>query len=528
LSPKPLNPLRSALRLASGFARAEGGNVALWTAASVLPIAMAVGAATDFRRLETARSLVQDASDAAVLAAAKVYLSEGKGRGERSRRAAEDAAGEALRANLKGREALVGALRWNLKVEDGEEFTVLTRARTPAAFGGLFGVKDLPVRVSSSASTGMRRVEVALVLDNTGSMYGRKLDTLKTSAADLVDRLAAIGAGRADSRAIRIALVPFSMTVNVGAQHAGANWMDRDARSPVHRALFQGVASDVNRFDLFKAMNKTWGGCVESRPYPHDVRETEPSNGKPETLFVPYFAPDEPGDGTTSGVYPNDYLADTDPAATLEARQGEVAKYADGKPRTGWNEAGYEYGPNAGCHLTPLVRLTHEPAKVKTAVAGMRAVGDTNIPMGLAWGWHALSPDGPFGDGVEYRNRDTVKIAVLMTDGQNNVTPYANHNGALYSGVGYMWQRRLGVGVEADQAARRQALDERLAELCTNMKRRGIVIYTIRVEVTEGSDQVLRACATRPEGFFNVQDVRELPEVFDTIADSITGLRLSR
>ncbi len=48
------------------------------------------------------------------------------------------------------------------------------------------------------------------------------------------------------------------------------------------------------------------------------------------------------------------------------------------------------------------------------------------------------------------------------------------------------------------------------------------------MEVKEGSDDVLRRCATRETGYFDVQNVSELPAVFATIADSITGLRLSR
>ena len=523
MSHNPLKALVSFRRRAARLRRAQGGNVAIWTAAAVLPIAMLVGAATDFRRAETARSLAQDAADAAVLTAAKAYLAPGS-KGNR-RKAAEAAAGEALRANLGGHDALVTDLKWNLIAEDeGREFTLLTRAKMPTAFGGLFGLRDLPVRVSSTASMGMRRAEVALVLDNTGSMYGQKIDTLKFAATDLVQRLTAIGAQRSDPRSMRIALVPFSMTVNVGAQHAGASWMDRDARSPLHRVLFGG--RDANRFELLAGMGQKWGGCVESRPYPHDVQDTEPSSGKPETLYVPYFAPDEPGDGTASGAYPNDYLPDTNPAATLQERQSEVAKYAAAAPSSGWNSAGYAYGPNSGCHLAPIVPLTHQPELVKAGVAAMKAVGDTDIPMGLMWGWHALSPQGPLGDGVDYRKGDTIKIAILMTDGQNNVTPYENHNGALYSGVGYM--RQLGLDASAPREQRREVLDERLRQLCANMKRRGIVIYAVRVEVKEGPDAVLRGCATSQAGYFDVQNVSELPAVFATIADSISGLRLSR
>jgi hypothetical protein len=41
--------------------------------------------------------------------------------------------------------------------------------------------------------------------------------------------------------------------------------------------------------------------------------------------------------------------------------------------------------------LAPLQRLSTNSA-VKTTINNMVAVGDTNIPFGLMWGWHVLSP----------------------------------------------------------------------------------------------------------------------------------------
>ena len=35
-------------------------------------------------------------------------------------------------------------------------------------------------------------------------------------------------------------------------------------------------------------------------------------------------------------------------------------------------------------------------AEVKAKLNSMVAVGDTNIPMGLMWGWHTILPNAPF------------------------------------------------------------------------------------------------------------------------------------
>lgn len=53
----------------------------------------------------------------------------------------------------------------------------------------------------------------------------------------------------------------------------------------------------------------SWGGCVESRPYPHNIQDTAATTAA--TLFVPMFAPDET-DNTDSSSWPanNDWSAD--------------------------------------------------------------------------------------------------------------------------------------------------------------------------------------------------------------------------
>jgi hypothetical protein len=90
-----------------------------------------------------------------------------------------------------------------------------------------------------------------------------------------------------------------------------------------------------------------------------------------------------------------------------------------------------------------------------------------------------------------------------------------------------VWQNRLGT-TSGDWTARRNAMDGRLAELCANMKAKNVIIYTIRVEVTGGSPDVLRNCATDPGKFFDVKAAGELNGVFAAIAGSIQSLRIAR
>jgi hypothetical protein len=113
---------------------------------------------------------------------------------------------------------------------------------------------------------------------------------------------------------------------------------------------------------------------------------------------------------------------------------------------------------------------------------------------------------------------------VLMTDGENTYNDNGKYNGSAYDGYGYIWQNRTGtVG-----SGRTAAIDSRLAAICTNMKAAGIVIYTVRVEVTTGSSSLLQNCATTPDKFYDVQSASNLTAVFSAIAGSIENLRITQ
>jgi hypothetical protein len=193
-------------------------------------------------------------------------------------------------------------------------------------------------------------------------------------------------------------------------------------------------------------------------------------------------------------------------------------------------------GPNWGCNLQTLQRLSTGWSALKTAINAMQAGGDTNIPMGLMWGWHTLSPSAPFADGVAYLTPKHKKIVILMTDGQNTMTDSGNSNTSFYSGVGYAWQGRVlqasgtPIGSNNTQAERTAALDDRLSKLCSNMKAvdKDIEIYTMRVEVTGGTSTVLQNCASAADHYFDVTNSAQLDATFQQIAGSIASLHLSK
>lgn len=512
-------------RLTSG-ARDESGAAAIIFAMALVLLAPLTLGVFDIYIASNQRQKLQDALDAAALYAARSSAQTETDINEIGQRA--------LKANLQsftGSALITSSFKLDgAKVIGSAEMTPLALA------AGFFQHGN--VTATSEVLRAMDRLEVALVLDNTGSMAGTKLSTLKTAAKDLVDKLEAAGNRSTADDPIKISLVPFSSTVRVAhnvsvknyntSTHTGPDiplWIDPQAKAHWAAGVDIFDVQHTDRFGVLKSMKggQVWGGCVESRRPPYDVKDTAPFKSDMASYFVPYFAPDEPDKDEGYWSFANDYLNDGTNSSDWKTRQHRTAKYSNKTPSGG--------GPNEGCDLQPIKRLTTDMDGLKNAIDDMVASGTTDIPMGLVWGWHTLSPNAPFEDGAAYGAKNNRKIIILMTDGDNvnNTTAWYNYNGSYYGGRAYLWQGLLdGANEGSSGAARTQAMDNRLALLCENIKAKDIVLYTVRVEVRTGDSALLRNCATDPEKFYDVQYVSQLGAAFDAIAGSIDNLRITK
>ncbi len=503
------------------FSKARQGSVATMVAVAMVPVVIAAGVGLDVSRAMSSRNNLQDALDATALALA--HLPSGT-----SQTTLNSKATSWLNANLNDK--ALGTITLTVTPTVGK-LDLLATSTVKTTLTSITGYQNMPVQAKSTVQWGLGHVEIALVLDNTGSMAGTKLSTLKTAATDLVDTLAG-SIDSSDASALKIAVIPFSMTVNIGSTYKTASWMTGVMPSAYGTDLFS--SGSTNRFTMLNQMNVTWGGCVEARPQPYDVQDTAP-NTDGATKIVPYFAPDEPDDdtivsgsswyGTSYYDFPNNYVPDEVSGSNWQTRQGYTGKY-DQAPYSGTTSYGYVKGPNAGCALTALQRLTTDTTAVKNKINAMNAVGDTNIALGLQWGWFALSPTAPFSDGVAYTDANTKKILVLLTDGDNTMGDQSNPNDSIYNGEGYLWQGRLGITSGA-ASTRGDKIDERMALICTNMKAKGVVVYTVRIDLSGTAPPALSGCASGTDKFYDVPDVADLSDAFANIAGSIGKLRLS-
>ena len=168
----------------------------------------------------------------------------------------------------------------------------------------------------------------------------------------------------------------------------------------------------------------SWQGCVEARPAPYNTTDAPASSSDPVTLFVPMFAPDEPGNHwyltqdpdelapVTYGAA-NSWWNDDPTSSTGRARQQNMAKYFMPRPINA-PVLGKGAGPNYSCTTEPITPLTDVTtpdglAAINLAIENMAPNGNTDVPEGMAWGWRTVSHSEPFSTAGPSRKRATTK-----------------------------------------------------------------------------------------------------------------------
>jgi Flp pilus assembly protein TadG len=533
--------------------RDERGAIAVQFAFLALPITILAFGLLDMNRISVQRRQLQDALDAATLIAARSTATTD---------AALDTTGDAaFLAEMTGLGVTLTAANSTFKAGTGNRVIGTVSVGVKPIISNLWSKTDPTVTATSEVVRSVNKLEVALVLDNTGSMDSKlgsgdkKITALIDASKDLVDTLYAAAARASETDAVKIAVVPFSMTVNVGSTYSSATSWITGTLPPAYPDGKDVFNTSQDRFTMLTQTGLSWAGCIESRPDPYDITDTAPSTSTPASMFIPYFAPDEPDDNTiksgtnwygqpTYYTANNNWITDDKSSSTnWFTRQGEPAKYAANNKSKITNAAktGTDDGPNAGCGITNVLRMTNVRTSagattVKNKLDQMVATGNTNVAMGMVWGWHMISPNAPFADGSAYGTKNISKVIVLLTDGDNVMGETSDPNDSTYSGYGYIWQKRLknasnvalDVGATGDE--RRDAMDSRLSKTCTNAKASGknVIIYAIGVGVSTHSKGVLQACASTTDKYYDVTDSAQLAAVFDAIAGSIQNLRIAK
>lgn len=541
---------------------ARDGNVAILFAFLSLPILGLTGAAIDYGLATRLEVKLQAATDATALALCQTPLSTTK--------PALQIQASMTMAGFMGAAVTIDPLNIT---DNPRQITLTSRMPSPIFFGKITGTTAIRPRATARCATPLPKTfEIALVLDNTGSMNvsgggQTKMQALKTAATNFVDY---VYSNDSFSSGTRLSIVPFASAVAIPAIYRSSSWIDLAGKSSYHwtNVLSPGASGFTNRLQIFSKLQSAyadwaWAGCLETLPYPLNVQDVMPSSN--DSLFVPMLAPDEPGDGSVtyacvgSNCSFNSYIRDMNGTsgcdstsnlsfAQLEGRSCKYVSPAGAAPTNSNSYTGVPNGPNFGCTTKPLQTLTSDTAALKNLINGMAPLGSTNIHEGLMWGWRTLSPLSVFASGssppASYSSSTVNKILILMTDGENSwpMNGNSSYNQSMYFPAGYIKNAdgsgpntRLPPGNQNISTASnsRNALDALTAQACSNAKSAGISIYTIGFSVSaDPIDQqglnLLSSCASTTNQFFVANDANGLINAFNQIASSIGSLRLTQ
>lgn len=364
-----------------GFLKNRSGNYAIGTAVALVPIMAAVGLAVDTSEILRQKGDVQNALDASCVAVGRRIL-DGASDSELMTYA-EDF----FNSNLQVVDP--NEVTLNVVLPESDEGGGVLRMSAAANYRALVlptlnaiikrGRANTEVNFGFDTECDLRlknTIEVALVLDNSGSMdytgtgsTKKRIQLLKEAATYFVDEMTEQAASIQQlEKPIQFSIVPFAGSVNVGTGNAGASWMDNTGISPVHHENFDWSvmtsSNDPNKYmqkvgDIWymrgtgwgtykdlpmtrlrliaqiqaetsrtrvgasytytKTQAYSWNGCVEERPYPYDIDDTAASTGTPSTMFVPWFYPDESGRVSQDFNHDGDSSDSTEGSASYNA-----------------------------------------------------------------------------------------------------------------------------------------------------------------------------------------------------------------
>lgn len=407
-------------------------------ALAALPLFGFVGAAVDFGRAASTRTAMQAALDATALMMSKDAPT-----------LAADVLGQRAQDTFKTLFTRPEAnnVQVSMQLTQPQEgsylITMTGSASVDTLFSRMLGQSSINLSANSKVSWGIKKLNLALVLDNTGSMSSsQKMTNLKTAAHNLLTTLKNAAKQPGD---VKVAIVPFATDVNVGTSNVHAYWVDWTdwdaANGTCSSTSYTNKSSCESHSKVWTPKaHSTWNGCVYDRDQNNDVTNAATVAGAPATLF--------------------------------RAHQASACP-------------------------TSMMPLTEDWTALNSKIDAMTPTGNTNVTIGLAWGFQLLSPNEPFQAPPPAPDLD--KVIVILTDGQNTQNRWSSTESTI---------------------------DARTQKACDNIKAANIKLYTVRV--IDGDVTLLQGCATKPSMYYDVQQASQLNAVFTSIAQNLANLRIAQ
>lgn len=471
--------------------RDTAGNTLAIAGAALVPIAAMIGSGLDMSRAYMAQAKLQNACDAAALAARRTMI------GSSWSTAAQTQGERFFHFNFPDDTMNASDLELSVEQADDDHSVVEVRASAdvPTTVMGLFGKEFIPISVECDADQDFGNNDIMVVLDLTGSMNewasgggGRRIDRLRQGAIGLYRALADDGGART-----RFGFMPYSVTVNVG-RDLDAGWV-RDPAS-YRQCVDWDRRGNCTDYDLVSVdHSNTWlnnwrgsdegSGCIEER--------------------------------ATVGE-------DGDPIAILTSvSQADIDQVSTSNPALKW--APYDTSAQEAESSRACPRRAHRLAEYATESAYQNRIdditeyvgGNTYHDIGIVWGARYLSSTGMFAadNPTEWNEVPVAKHIVFMTDG------ILEPSSSVYSAYG-VEREDYRLGTSGSQHSRHLA---RFVSACNRAKQMGMTIWVIALDVTSTDD--IEPCATS-SGHFFVSDGSDLEDVFQRIGQGIARLRLTQ
>ena len=446
------------------YMREQAGVVAVVFGVMVPIILGAVGMSVDLAQSYLVRERLTHAVDAAALAAAASSSDDPD--------EIEARVNDFIEANYPPDKV---GFTVDITVEPGvDTLGVNATARLDTSFMKLVGVDTIDVYVETEVRREVKAIEVALVMDVTGSMStNNNIGALRTAATNFVN----IMFERTDDHNyLKIGLVPFSTSVNVGPYGVGLTPGGQNYGLPfVDLSVIDGASNQVYydqlKYDAgYTANRMKWGGCILEGAYPDDVEDHD-GPWKPYRYCR----------NSSDDVICDSYTANTK--------------------------------PNNICPRSSILPLSNNQNELLSHIQTLQASGNTYVNVGLVWGLRVLSPDFPFMEGVEWANPNWKKAVTLMTDGENQVHPYYS----VY-------------GPSSTANMSNYKLNNRVLDVCDELKSKGALVYTITFysNISNSTKEIYKQCATQPSMWYDAPTQAKLIEVYGTIAKELSNLHITK
>ncbi len=515
-------------RILGKWARSSRGNVAMISALSIIPILGVAGFAVDFQYAITNRTKVQLILDSAVIAGART-MQQGGSRGD-VRAEIESYFDDHVDTSVSGVECGTVNVRFIEDFEEGEQAGLSQQdirgdvtCTQSTTLTQIIGQDMISYDVSSGSVFGIGEVDVVFVLDVSGSMnQNNRLGNLEIAALDAIDTL--LPEGNEDN-GVRVSLVGYNHAVDAGDLFddvtdsivLGSDGTSENAGIRYEQTLGQVLIDQGSglRFYDYERVSCN-GNFNSSQCFDVAARRAYTSTCVYERLGDEALTDAPPGDDAFLGAgAPFWDYTDQEPGNRRRDSTGFQRKIAGQFEieQGGANGQSGAFNPRyQQCRNFPPVPLTNDRDDLIDAIEDLNAGSGTAGHAGIAWGWYLLSPRWSEilpddSEPLEYFAPDTAKAMIIMTDGDfNDQHPQTEDDSDTED--------------ESDPFAR--AICDQIKDT-TNIQN-----YTVAFEAPQAGIDVLDFCASGPEFSFIAENGEQLQQSFQTIANAISDLRITR